>query len=118
MKKLLLLISVVFISCFSYCQKPEKIRLKGVEMRNDYHEKISWVLSKKVFLNKSEAIYLNNPTSCFMQLYFGITEVAGKAYLTPLKLQNTFSSNEWVFFDEISFLFGTRKEIRYRPKYA
>ncbi|WP_440881406.1 hypothetical protein [Tenacibaculum sp. C7A-26P2] len=108
----LLFFILLFSTISSYSQKKERVKLKGVEMQNDYHNKISWVLSKKVALNSRDFIYFGSPIQSYLRLYYGIKEVDGKPYITSLKLGNSFFSDEWVFFDEISYLIGTRKEIK------
>ncbi|HET8839748.1 MAG TPA: hypothetical protein VFM82_12230 [Flavobacteriaceae bacterium] len=102
--------SFLMIVCFSGFSQ-EELKLKGVTMENDHHKGISWVKSKEVRLNK-DGVWSGSSSDCNMQLYFGIKEIDGKAFLTPIKLQSLFWGDEWVFFDEISFLFGTPKEIR------
>lgn len=113
MKKLiLLLVTITLLTSVNAQNKQPKIKLKGVTIENDYHENIGWVNSKNVSLNSSEVIYFGGTTSCYMQLYFGLKEVDGKPYLIPIRLKNSFYSNDWIFFDEISYLFGSRKDIR------
>lgn len=104
----LLLFTILSMS-FSYSQ--EKIKLKGVLMENDYHKKISWVKSKPVSLeNKDFSVSALSTT--YLQIYFGIMEKDGKPYLTNIRLVNHFDDSDWIFYDEVSYLFGSRKEIR------
>ena len=32
--------------------------------------------------------------------------------ITPIRLVNKYRDSDWIFFDKISYLFGTRKEVR------
>ena len=52
-KHFLLLLAILSMS-FVFSQKQEKIKLKGVIMKNDYHKKISWVKSKPVSLESKD----------------------------------------------------------------
>lgn len=111
-KTVLTIIAIIVLTSINAQEKPKRIKLKGVTIQNDYHENISWVNSKNVSLNSRDYIYFGSETSCYMQLYFGIKEVNGKPFLIPIRLKNSFYSDSWIFFDEISYLFGSRKEIR------
>lgn len=80
-------------------------------MENDYHEKISWIKSKPVSLS-SKDFTVNVLETTYIQIYFGLKEKDGKPYLTEMRLVNNYDDTDWVFFDEVSYLFGSRKEIR------
>jgi len=112
MRKLILLLTICISTIVNTQEKLPKIKLKGVTIQNDYHENIGWINSKNVSLNSSDVIYFGGKTSCYMQLYFGLKEVDKKPHLIPIRLKNSFYSNDWIFFDEISYLFGSRKDIR------
>lgn len=109
-KHFLLLLAILSMS-FVFSQKQEKIKLKGVIMKNDYHKKISWVKSKPVSL-ESKDFTVSALSTTYLQIYFGFMEKDGKPYLTNVRLVNHFDDSDWIFYDEVSYLLGSRKEIR------
>ncbi|QMU64603.1 MAG: hypothetical protein GKR88_10095 [Flavobacteriaceae bacterium] len=109
-KHFLLLLAILSMS-FVFSQKQEKIKLKGVIMKNDYHKKISWVKSKPVSL-ESKDFTVSTLSTTYLQIYFGMMEKNGKPYLTNIRLVNHFDNSDWIFYDEVSYLLGSRKEIR------
>lgn len=89
----------------------ERIKLKGVLMTNDYHEKTSWIKSKPTPLVKKDfTVNANSVTN--IQIYFGAKMVDGKQVIMPIRLVNNYFAKNWIFFDEVSYLLGSRKEIR------
>lgn len=48
----------------------------------------------------------------YIQLYFGLQVVNGKQVILPLRLVNNYKDQDWIFFDEISYLVGSRNEVR------
>ncbi len=80
-------------------------------MTNDYHEKISWVKSKPTpLVSKDFTVNANSVKN--IQIYFGAKMVDGKQVIMPIRLVNNYFDKNWIFFDEVSYLLGTRKEIR------
>lgn len=113
MKKII--IAFAFLSCsmasFSQEKKEEPIRLKGVEMENDYHENITWIKSKPVAL-VSKDFLVSAYEVTYIRIYFGMYLKDGKQHITPIRLINKYRDSDWIFFDEISYLLGSRKEVR------
>lgn len=104
-----ILLLTIFSMSFVFSQ--DKIKLKGVLMENDYHKKISWVKSKPVSL-ESKDFTVSALSTTYLQIYFGFMEKDGKPYLTNVRLVNHFDDSDWIFYDEVSYLLGSRKEIR------
>ncbi len=107
--KFKLRICILFLSTQLIAQ--QRIKLKGVIMENDYHEKISWVKSKPVALVSKDFI-VSAMNVKFIQIYFGAQQVEGEQVIMPIRLVNQYQDSDWIFFDEISYLLGSRKEIR------
>jgi hypothetical protein len=99
----------------SYSQevkKEEPIRLKGVDVDNDYHNNISWIKSKPIALVSKD--FTVSPYSVtYIQIYFGMYVREGKQYMTPIRLVNKYRDSDWIFFDEVSYLLGSRKDVKY-----
>lgn len=113
MKKLLFsIISTMLItSSFAQETKEEPIKLKGVEVENDYHKNISWIKSKPIPLVSKD--FTVSPYSVtYIQIYFGMYVKDGKQYMTPIRLVNKYRDSDWIFFDEVSYLLGSRKDVR------
>lgn len=113
MKKLLFCIVTTMLLTSSFAQetKEEPIKLKGVEVENDYHNNISWIKSKPIPLVSKD--FTVSPYSVtYIQIYFGMYVKDGKQYMTPIRLVNKYRDNDWIFFDEISYLLGSRKDVR------
>lgn len=110
MKKLILF-PLLFAFCVFHTFGQEKLKLKGVLMTNDYHEKISWIKSKPTPLVKKD-FTVNANSVKNIQIYFGAKMVDGKQLIMPIRLVNNYFDKSWIFFDEVSYLLGSRKEIR------
>ena len=84
MKKLLFSIITTMLLTSSFAQetKEEPIKLKGVEVENDYHNNISWIKSKPIPLVSKD--FTVSPYSVtYIQIYFGMYVKDGKQYMTP-----------------------------------
>ena len=114
MKKNIITIFTFLFLTLTYSQekKEEPIKLKGVEVENDYHENISWIKSKPIPL-VSKDFTISAYSVSYIQVYFGMYVRDGKQYMTPIHLVNRYKDQNWIFFDQISYLFGTSKEVRY-----
>ena len=113
MKKLLFSIITTMLLTSSFAQetKEEPIKLKGVEVENDYHNNISWIKSKPIPLVSKD--FTVSPYSVtYIQIYFGMYVKDGKQYMTPIRLVNKYRDSDWIFFDEVSYLLGSRKDVR------
>ena len=113
MKRLILTIAInlLLTSAFAQETKEEPIKLKGVEVENDYHKNISWIKSKPIPLVSKD--FTVSPYSVtYIQIYFGMYVKDGKQYMTPIRLVNRYKDSEWIFFDEVSYLLGSRKEVK------
>lgn len=113
MKRLILTIAInlFLIPVFAQETKEEPIKLKGVEVENDYHKNISWIKSKAIPLVSKD--FTVSPYSVtYIQIYFGMYVKDGKQYMTPIRLVNRYKDSEWIFFDEVSYLLGSRKEVK------
>lgn len=113
MKKLLFSILTISLLTSSFAQekKEEPIKLKGVEVENDYHNNISWIKSKPIPLVSKD--FTVSPYSVtYIQIYFGMYVKDGKQYMTPIRLVNRYRDSDWIFFDEVSYLLGSRKDVR------
>jgi len=112
-RKLILLLTVFCLtSIFSNAQEKQKpLKLKGVIMENDYHEKITWIKSKPIPLDEKDFTVSTYDVS-YIQLYFGLYMKNGKQQMTPIHIVNSYNQTKWIFFDEISYLLGSRKEVR------
>ena len=110
MKRILLFVLICLVGT-NILNAQKKLKLKGVLMQNDYHEKISWVKSKPTSIEKKD-FSVSALATTYLQIYFGIKEKDGKPFLTNIRLINHFDDKDWVFFDEVSYLLGSRKEIR------
>jgi len=109
--KLILLLTVFCLtSIFSNAQE-KPLKLKGVIMENDYHEKITWIKSKPIPLDEKDFTVSTYDVS-YIQLYFGLYMKDGKQQITPIHIVNSYNQTKWIFFDEISYLLGSRKEVR------
>ena len=114
-----LILAITFIT--SYAQESETelkqtetqkpIKLKGVIVENDYHENISWIKSKPVALVNKDFL-IDGSQVTHIQIYFGLYVKDGKQYMTPIHLVNKYKSQDWIFFNQISYLFGNRKDVR------
>jgi hypothetical protein len=107
--------SILCLICFNLTFSQEKteepIKLKGVSMENDYHNNITWIKSKPIpLVSKDFSVSALDITH--MQIYFGMYMEDGKQKITPIRLINKYRDSDWIFFDQISYLFGTRKEVR------
>ncbi len=114
MKKLLFSIistTMLFASTLAQETKEEPIKFKGVEVENDYHNNISWIKSKPIPL-VSKDFTVSAYSVTYIQIYFGIYVKDGKQYMTPIRLVNRYKDREWIFFDEVSYLLGNRKEVK------
>ena len=109
MKKIFLQFLVILSFNVGFSQ--DKIKLNGVLMENDYHEKISWIKSKPASL-ESKDFTVSALSTTYLQIYFGLMEKEGKPFLTPIRLVNHFDDSNWIFYDEVSYLFGSRSDIR------
>lgn len=98
-------------SSFGQEIKEDPIKLKGVEVENDYHNNISWIKSKPIPL-VSKDFTVNTYSVSYIQIYFGMYVKDGKQYITPIRLVNRYKDRDWIFFDEISYLLGNKKEIK------
>ena len=103
------LVSMGFVS--QNQEQKETLRLKGVIMENDYHNNITWIKSKPVSLVQKDLIVSAYSTS-HIQLYFGLYMEDSVQKITPIHIVNTYRNSDWIFFDEISYLLGSRKEVR------
>lgn len=101
---LLLLVSSIVLS-------QEKLKLKGVTIQNDPHEKVSWIKSKPIALENKD-FFVSPLEVSYIQLYYGLKEIDGKPFITDIRIINNFQDNDWIFYDEVSYLLGSRKEIR------
>jgi hypothetical protein len=115
MKLKLFAFSILCLICvnltFSQEKAQERIKLKGVLMENDYHNNITWIKPKPVpLVSKDFSVGATNVTH--MQIYFGMYMQDSVQKITPIRLVNKYKDNDWIFFDKISYLFGTRKEVR------
>lgn len=113
MKKLLFSIITTMLLTSSFAQetKEEPIKLKGVEVENDYHNNISWIKSKPIPLVSKD--FTVSPYSVtYIQIYFGMYVKDSKQYMTPIRLVNKYRDSDWIFFDEVSYLLGSRKDVR------
>ena len=91
---------------------PQVTKLKDVEIVNDYHENIKWIKSKPVPLVKKDFLSSAYDVT-YMQIYFGMyVKPDGSQGITPIRLINRYKDNDWIFFDEVSYLFGSWKEVR------
>lgn len=113
MKKTIIVFALFMSFMVSYSQdkKEEPLRLKGVEMENDYHENITWIKSKPIALVPKD-FTVSAYQVTYIQIYFGMYMKDGKQYMTPIRLVNKYRDSDWIFFDEVSYLLGTRKEVR------
>lgn len=102
---------MLLTSTFAQETKEEPIKLKGVEVENDYHSNISWIKSKPIPLVSKD--FTVSPYSVtYIQIYFGMYVKDGKQFMTPIRLVNRYRDSDWIFFDEVSYLLGSRKDIR------
>lgn len=99
--------------CFTYAQNSDDkpIKLKGVEVENDYHNNISWIKSKPIPL-VSKDFTVSAYSVTYIQIYFGMYVKEGKQFMTPIRLVNRYRDSDWIFFDEVSYLLGSRKDVR------
>lgn len=102
---------MLLTSSFAQETKEEPIKLKGVEVENDYHNNITWIKSKPIPLVSKD--FTVSPYSVtYIQIYFGMYVKDGKQFMTPIRLVNRYKDSDWIFFDEISYLLGSRKDVR------
>lgn len=102
---------MLLTSSFAQETKEEPIKLKGVEVENDYHNNISWIKSKPIPLVSKD--FTVSPYSVtYIQIYFGMYVKDGNQYMTPIRLVNKYRDSDWIFFDEVSYLLGSRKDVR------
>lgn len=102
---------MLLTSTFAQETKEEPIKLKGVEVENDYHNNISWIKSKPIPLVSKD--FTVSPYSVtYIQIYFGMYVKDGKQFMTPIRLVNRYRDSDWIFFDEVSYLLGSRKDVR------
>lgn len=110
-KKLLLFISLFcVVSANLFSQQSDVLKLKGVKMESDLHEKITWIKSKPVSLEYKD-FFVSAYDCTHIELYFGLYLKDGVQKATPIRIVNTYKKANWIFFDEISYLVGSRKEI-------
>jgi hypothetical protein len=113
MKRILfsIIATMLLTSTFAQETKEEPIKLKGVEVENDYHNNISWIKSKPIPLVSKD--FTVSPYSVtYIQIYFGMYVKDGKQFMTPIRLVNRYRDSDWIFFDEVSYLLGNRKDVR------
>lgn len=113
MKRILfsIIATMLLTSTFAQETKEEPIKLKGVEVENDYHNNISWIKSKPIPLVSKD--FTVSPYSVtYIQIYFGMYVKDGKQFMTPIRLVNRYRDSDWIFFDEVSYLLGSRKDVR------
>lgn len=112
MKRLLSILAFATL-CFTYAQNSDDkpIKLKGVEVENDYHNNISWIKSKPIPL-VSKDFTVSAYSVTYIQIYFGMYVKEGKQFMTPIRLVNRYRDSDWIFFDEVSYLLGSRKDVR------
>lgn len=108
---LITMISLFFANTYAQEEQEKPLRLKGVTMENDYHKDISWIKSRPIPLEAKEFTTSAYDVS-YIQLYFGMYVEDGKQKITEIHIVNQYRNSRWVFFDEISYLLGSRKEIR------
>lgn len=82
---------------------------KGIRRSYDEHNQITWFSSRKVFLEKSSSY---SSTEIIAEVYFGVKVEDNQVDLLPLRIKHTLKFHDWVFFNEISILYGTLKEKR------
>jgi hypothetical protein len=82
-------------------QKQKPVKLKGVIMKNDYHENMSWVKSKPIPLVRKD-FTVSALDVKYIQIYFGLKVVDGKQTMTPIRMVNNYKDQDWIFFDEVS----------------
>lgn len=113
MKTKTLLFTIIFVlPLWIKCQdQNDVLKLKGVLIENDYHEKITWIKSKPTALVEKD-FTVNAKDVSHIQIYFGLYLKDSIQKHTPIRIINTYTNSEWIFFDEISYLIGNRKEIR------
>lgn len=112
MKKIILaFLSIISFATYSQETKEEPIKLKGVEVENDYHNNISWIKSKPISL-VSKDFTVSSYSVTYIQIYFGMYVKDGKQFMTPIRLVNRYRDSDWIFFDEVSYLLGSRKDVR------
>lgn len=113
MKNPVLILLLVFcINPFNYSsQEDNALKLKGVKVKYDYHEKITWIKSKPIPLEQKDFIVSAFDVS-HIQIYFGLYMKDSIQMITPIRIVNSYNNSEWIFFDEISYLLGTKKDIR------
>ncbi len=88
-----------------------QIRLKGIEVSNHEKDKSSILMSKPVALEKGS--FLGNVTGLKkLQILFSAKEKEGKQYFSPIGLFNTYTSDDWLFFDEVVYIVGTKEQIK------
>jgi hypothetical protein len=112
--KLLFALSVICLTALkTYSQEKASsvLRLKGVTIENDYHEKITWVKSKPIPLVEKD--FTVSAYDCsYIQLYFGLYMEDSVQKITPIRIVNAYKNSNWIFFDEVSYLLGSRSDIR------
>lgn len=97
---------------FTYSQEKNSVlRLKGVQVEKDYHKNITWIKSKPVALVEKD--FTVSAYDCsYIQLYFGLYMEDSVQKITPIRIVNAYNNSEWIFFDEVSYLLGSRSEVR------
>ena len=109
---LLLILSVLCLTATTYSQEKEDVlRLKGVTIENDFHENITWIKSKPIALVEKD--FTVSAYDCsYIQLYFGLYMEDSVQKITPIRIVNAYNNSKWIFFDEVSYLLGSRSEVR------
>ncbi len=82
---------------------------KGINAVYDEHEGILWISSEDIYIDQPDSY---SSISVSMKLYFGLRKYNDQIRMTPLRLMNEIQVPEWVFFNQISFLYGTLAEKR------
>jgi len=113
MKKILLFIAVsVLVLTSIHAQEQKPLKLKGVIVDNHYHDGYSTIWSKPIPLEQKS--FENSATIVsHMRIGFNMRVIDGKQHISNLFILNEYKADNWVFFDEISYLFGSKKEVKY-----
>lgn len=104
-------ILLLFLTSSYSQEKQVPVKLKGIVLQNDYHNNISWIKSKPTPL-VSKDFTVSALQVKYIQIYFGLEVVNKEQQITPIRLVNNYKDKDWIFFDEVSYLLGTRKEVR------
>lgn len=80
---------------------------KGAKVKYDEHEEMMWIQSKPVYISKATSL---SSVEVKMLVYFGVTKVEGKIAVTSLHVVHDLNIPEWIFFNRVSFIYGTLEE--------